>query len=323
MKRFALFIMATVVAIALCDQIVGVVADYMNRHAHGGYTELHHRIRHEINDDVLIMGASVAVNNYDPQIFEDTLGMSCFDCGRQANGIFLMYSHLSFITRRYSPKLIIYDISPEYDLDLYISPTDSTNRNLEHLLWLRPELHDDAVKAIFRDISMEEYHKMHINTCRYNGLAWRLFSDFLFSAPNNDKGHEGLDGHSLYDSEYILQIRPFDPIKLNYWDKFITLCREKGIQMVFVMSPIHGNSNSHNQRRLLQFASQYGIPVISHVTDNRFNQRKDIFWNTRHLNSKGAEIYSRQVASEIKQLLNAEQDSVGALKYRHAKVSPR
>ena len=50
-------------------------------------------------DDILIFGSSRAVHHYNSSMIEDSLGMSCYNCGDDGNGIILSYGRLSMISQ--------------------------------------------------------------------------------------------------------------------------------------------------------------------------------------------------------------------------------
>lgn len=65
--------------------------------------------------DLVILGSSRARNHYNPEILQDSLGISCYNAGR--SGCFLVYqrAQLDLILDRYTPKAIILEVTP-YDM---------------------------------------------------------------------------------------------------------------------------------------------------------------------------------------------------------------
>ena len=64
-------------------------------------------------DDILIFGSSRAYHHYIPTIIEDKLKQSCYNTG--SPGQFLLYNYATFkaISKRYTPKVMILDVSPD------------------------------------------------------------------------------------------------------------------------------------------------------------------------------------------------------------------
>ena len=64
--------------------------------------------------DILIFGASRANRHYATKVFEDSLKMTYYNTGRDANGIFYQTAVLKSVLKRYSPKIIILDYSGDF-----------------------------------------------------------------------------------------------------------------------------------------------------------------------------------------------------------------
>lgn len=51
-------------------------------------------IANKATDDIIILGSSSATHHYVLQIIEDSLGLSCYNCGEEGNGVVLAYGRL-------------------------------------------------------------------------------------------------------------------------------------------------------------------------------------------------------------------------------------
>ena len=116
MKRFVIKILVFLAIMFILDRGFGLAMKYLQDHAKGGYVGHHNYILHQANEDILIFGSSRAIHHYNPQIIEDSLGMSCYNCGQDGNGIVLFYGWWQMIKERYQPKMIVYDVNPSFDL---------------------------------------------------------------------------------------------------------------------------------------------------------------------------------------------------------------
>ncbi len=103
------------------------------------------------------------------------------------------------------------------------------------------------------------------------------------------------------------EFKNLDNFKLNksFLEKSINLCQKKGIKVVFLTTPFYKTyfSNIPNNSRdsVLKFVQQlsvkYDIKYYDYSTDCRFGVRD--FMNDNHLNSKGAENFTRIINKEI------------------------
>lgn len=171
MKRFLAYICIFFGLIILIDIGVGFVARYLNSHAKGGDTANHYYIANEMTDSVLVFGSSRAIHHFNPRILEQTLGTTAYNCGVDGNGILYNYGRLLTITRRYTPKMIIYDVLPSFDMQ---DDDDS-----KYLSWQRRWYDVPGVSEIFYDISHLEKYKMISQMYRYNRSIIQMLSDNL------------------------------------------------------------------------------------------------------------------------------------------------
>ena len=129
MKRFLLRVLLFFILMIVIDRIVGSAFHYMVENSKGGYVNHQNKIMNGGKKDILIFGSSRAVHHYDAKMIEDSLGLSCYNCGQNGNGIILNIGEWWAIKKRYEPRIVIYDTYLE--LDLY------ENDNYKYLGWLK------------------------------------------------------------------------------------------------------------------------------------------------------------------------------------------
>ena len=87
MKKIIYKLIILLAIVIAFDQGYGKVCNYLVEHPKGGSGYLDKYICDSTTADILIFGSSKAKNQYDPEILEDTLGMSVFNCGTHGMGI--------------------------------------------------------------------------------------------------------------------------------------------------------------------------------------------------------------------------------------------
>ena len=100
MKRFVIRLIAFLFVMLTIDRGFGMVMNYLQENAKGGYIGHHNYILQRANEDILIFGSSRALHHYNPQIVIDSLGMNCYNCGQDGNGIILFYGWWQIIKER-------------------------------------------------------------------------------------------------------------------------------------------------------------------------------------------------------------------------------
>lgn len=300
MKKFIILLFALFTILAGIDIATGLVFDKLTLSAKRGYTGRNEFIADKLHDPVLVFGSSRSVHHYDPQVLADSLGVPCYNCGQDGMGIITFYGRFKLLTARYTPRLIIYDVTTDFDL--------RRNDNVTYLTWLKPYYNRPGIDSIFWHIEPTERVKMLSNMFRYNGKALQIITDNKPGDNNDDalKGFVPLDGIMTYDKEEDATKTQvdFDPVKLYYISRLVKDCSAKGIRLVFAISPLY-NSIKQPDAYLADFltlARKQNVPVINHYYDTRFATNKNLFQDTYHMNRSGAEIYTSMLAHEIKQL---------------------
>ena len=131
MKKHLIKILLFLLIIVAIDVLTGLVCSRLTAMARGGDTARNEYICNGTSEDILVMGSSRAIHHYNPAVIDTVTGMSCYNCGQDGNGVILNYGRLHMILQRYRPRVIIYDVMPEYDL---LAGDD----NRKYLGWLRP-----------------------------------------------------------------------------------------------------------------------------------------------------------------------------------------
>lgn len=300
MKKFIILLFALFAILAGIDIATGLVFDKLTLSAKRGYTGRNEFIADKLHDSVLVFGSSRSVHHYDPQVLADSLGVPCYNCGQDGMGIITFYGRFKLLTARYTPRLIIYDVTTDFDL--------RRNDNVTYLTWLKPYYNRPGIDSIFWHVEPTERVKMLSNMFRYNGKALQIITDNKPGDDNDDalKGFVPLDGIMTYDKEEDATKTQvdFDPVKLYYISRLVKDCSAKGIRLVFAISPLY-NSVKQPEAYLADFltlARKQNVPVINHYYDTRFATNKNLFQDTYHMNRSGAEIYTSILAHEIKQL---------------------
>lgn len=299
MKKLIFKIFLWIAIIVMLDMCFGVVMGYLYMNSKGGETYKQVYITEKANEDILIFGSSRASHHYDPRIFQDSLGMSCFNCGFDGMGILFNYCHFQMLTKRYAPKYVFYDISPEFD---YLD-----GDNLKYLGRLRPiYARSGVIKDVASEIDRYESVKCQSSFYSYNNVAIKTVLDFLYARYGFINGYLPLNGIMLKEpEEYSYDEDPFqclDSLKIKYLSKLIDECRKKDIILMFCISPYYKRSDLKDYEPLFEIASRNNIPILDYSTDSVISNDASLFADGSHLNEAGAEKYSKMVVSDAKKL---------------------
>ena len=295
MKSFFIKLTVFLVIIFVVDHLSGRVMGYIyNNTTKGDYGRSNY-ICKQTNQDILIFGSSRAIHHYDPTILKEKLGMTCYNCGEDGMGIICSYGRYSMIKQRYNPKLIIYDIEVAYDV--------LKDDNTRYLGFLRPYYEEPGIDSIFYRVSPNERYKMMSHLYRYNSRWLDIVAQYrsksnLFA---KDYTYSPLKATLNYEPERYRfpEDSDCDSLKLYYLERFIKDCESNGTKVIFTISPVYGETYNKLLKSFHNICVKYQIPILDHFADKIFSLNRDLFKDKKHLNDRGAKLYSEMIAEEI------------------------
>lgn len=264
----------------------------------GGDTGKNNEIADKTRADIILFGSSRCDHHYDPRIIADSLHESCYNAGRDGNGILLMYPYYQMLSSRYQPKMILYDLSG-FDLE--------EDDHAKYLEWLRQFYGRLVVDSMVWAINPDERYKMMCQSYRYNGKGLQVISDAIHPIQQDIFGYKPLEGALDYDppkdTTSVCVQKPIDNFKEKYLVRFIQDCKRSGTKLIFFVSPTYGQTRrSVYYEAILHLCRKYGVPFFYHQNDRRFVYNRKYFRDCSHLNHIGAEQYTKLVVTEINKL---------------------
>ena len=300
MKKFLVNILVFFAIVAVIDFGVGSLGDYWTSHVRSGETKRTYDLAMQDTHDVLILGSSRARHHYDAPFLSDTLGLDVYNAGYDGNGVVLAYGLLEMILERYEPKLILYDVEPTFDIDVY----EADNNHKRYISRLKPYYQHKAIGKIIADVSTEEWYKVHSGMIRYNMSLLTMYLDNFRPSKDTRKGYSPLYGEYDREPESNGVKRELDQFKLRYIENIITLANSKHIPIVFVASPKFGKTSSDEIKPVIDICKRNKVVFLDYYNDSMFMQHKEWFKEPMHLNEKGAKEFSSIIAKTASEILN-------------------
>ena len=297
MKKYIINILIFFLIVAALDVTTGKFFWYLQSKIASGRSGSEYYACEASNEDVIIMGSSRASHHYVPQIITDSLGLSCFNAGQDGNGIIMQYGRWLMISKRYIPKVLIYDITPSFDLD--------QNDNMAYIDHLKPFCNNRDVMNYIADIFPMERYKMLSHMYRYNYKFLEVLSDCVKGGGNELMGYIPLKGQIRQEvvdgyrssGDSIIQ---YDKEKLKYLESLARECKEKDTQLVFIVSPYYGGASYNIQSfaPLTEISDKYDIPFL-YFNDEGHTSNPEMFKDTFHLNDQGAQAYTEEIVGQL------------------------
>ena len=300
MKRIIKFAVIVFIVIIITDILVGFGCRfYINNHRLSGeFGEIDY-IVNKSDEDIIILGSSVALNGINPNIITDSLRASCYNGG--ANGQILPYyeSLLECIVKRENkPSIII--------LGLRTNELAGEGNGGRYSVFL-PYYHTgmENIDKRLEAKSREEKYFLSSNLYRYNPIWWRLFL-YVFLPPE-EKGKNGFTGNPLPMVYPELKNEISSPItneRINSFLNMVQLCKKNDIKLIILFPPMyfHYSDKTETIDYIEKYCIKNGIPCYNDSQDSTFTSDNHLFYDNIHVNIEGCKKYTLIICKRLKQL---------------------
>lgn len=247
--------------------------------------------------DMLLMGTSRCNVHFVPEILEDSLGMTVYNGGVDgSSNIFAHYFLLSSILTYHTPKVICLGVDVE---DFTIQENE-----WESVGFFAPFMGlTQAGDSIFRE-SGQYYNYQLSHLYRYNAKSLEILSGLTLGVqPEQEKGYMKRPKPPVVPElvQEVPSVKPLDEVKVKYMERFAGKCREKGVELYFIVSPkltVPGQEYVW----LDAFCRKHQIPLLNYHQQGLFQDHPQYFWDISHLWDEGAQAFTRTVAHDLRQL---------------------
>ena len=255
--------------------------------------------------DALIMGNSRAMAQFDPAILDSILNIDSYNLGMAASQIYRqIFQYNIYSERNEKPKVIIQNI--DYGT--------MGQRNFEMNGQFLPYFLDRSFKKeivkwepfTFVDLYFPAYRYMGHPTFIVEGLT---MNKLAFRQTLLIKGYVGYD--LAYDGKELRKMKTIeyrhDAAALQVFDEHLANVCKDGIKVIFVYAPayIGATKKVENIQGMYQMydsiAQKYNIPILDYF-DDALCYDTAYFYNSTHLNKKGAEKFSTKLAHDLDSL---------------------
>ena len=301
MKKIVISILFILVGVFVGDRLGGMVMWWINQHTHDTTGPKMKYMVNDLNEDVLLLGASKCQRHYVSSIISDTLGMSVYNGGIDAtNNIFAHYISLNYALTHHTPKVVC--------LELFSSDFAPAPHTFDAVSFFAPYIGlSERADSVFRLAgSYWKYQVSHLY--RYNSRAvTNIFALLVNRLEGEDHGYLP-NPKPTYPVGPLLHFKSpqrTDSLRLCYMQKFVSLCQQKGIKLVFMVSPTYMKVDTDNYAPLRAFAQQNNIPFLDYHTCGLFQDHPEYFVDNYHLWDQPARAFSSIFASDLKRTLDS------------------
>lgn len=280
------------------DRSGGLMMRYIYNHSN---STINVKLRQTINGtncDLVLLGSSTCHHHYVTTLIEDSLSLCAYNAGvRGGSNIYFNYALVKLMMRNNSLKFIVYDLIPgdfvqesnSYDKLIPLSPYYGISESLDSLF-------DEAQLGWKYDVS---------HLYRYNGKFTTSVAGIFLPLDTTGKGYQPKFG-ILYNVKPKIKEKTscmVDNNKILYLQKLEHFCNEKGIMLVFAVSPTFHYWPANEYSEIKKFAKKNNIKFIDYSNNSIFVGKNNLFYDEMHLNDEGAHIYSSMIAHDLKSII--------------------
>lgn len=288
-------VFAFVALMATFDGVSGTVFSYLRSHSKGGLTQKDYYVAKNCAADILVLGSSRAEHHYVPEIL-DSVGGLAYNGGTDGNGIVLGLGRYLMCSERHVPKILIYEITPEYD---YL---DNGEDNSRYLYYLRPYYERAGIRPIFEKVAPpHERLKMHSQMYRNSSkLIANVTDQYATDAENRGyvPVYGRMGGFDQAKKEYpALKI---DSVKMGLLEQLVEETSKRGTELYLAISPHLAPERPEamppEYEPAAALARKYGLPLLDCSFVPNLSDKPELFDDANHLNDDGARKYTEMVA---------------------------
>ena len=272
-----------------------------NNYLNGTYRTLNTALDKKVDADIVIFGNSRAQCHFDTHVMDSVLSVNCFNMGLSGFPFDIQYHQVikPYLQKNTTPKLIIYEISPQACLEHWNSIFQYS------FLPYINDKHYDYYLGICDEISRID----RILPFKYRGRSIKSFYHELNSEFGKDDGKDCFTPHNrtgyslnfITDSIYRVEN---NPQIVSQFQEFVQDCKENSIELLFVTTPMH-EEDFFNHCHTNEFMMM--VDTLSNWTNRldyslMFKSDTTYFVESTHLNAYGASIFSKKCAEDIKEL---------------------
>jgi len=265
----------------------------------------------KVSAEIVINGSSRASAHYDPRIIHRITGKSAYNLGRNGSQIDMQVAIFkAYLKHNVKPSLVM------QNLDLFSFVVTREGGIYQPALYM-PYLYDDEIYQAVQRINPDAWKWKYIPLYGYtvvdmrftwiSGLrgffGWNPREDFYLGFNPRDTVWSG--DFERYKAQNPNGVRfEIEARGVKALEELIRLCSSEGIPIVLVYSPEYYEMQQLeiNRPEILakfrEISKRFDIPFWDY-SDSEISRRREFFQNSQHLNSLGADAFSKALARRL------------------------
>lgn len=295
MKRFIKYILVVILGVVVVDLANRVLYTIAFTHVPHD-SEVNVLYKYQLNTqkaEIVILGASKALYNYNPKVLKDSFNCPVYNYGMEGTSIVGQYLCLIKSYELGSVNTVILDLSNSQLQEEWVEERISRYNNYY--------MCNDSVKAVVDDIMGRKSLMLYSSLYQFNSHLHDFI--WLYGEKRTD-----IDGYVAlpYTGNEVHVPRIMDkevfviyPKAKEYLDKIVSLCKKHGSRLVLCVSPSLFNDSSFDNY-INDYCTQHSLEFFNLRNCPKVNLDKKLYKDLSHLNGRGAVIFTKELVSKLK-----------------------
>lgn len=305
--RLLLFFLLLILQILFADWVID---SGLRKISTGTFGSMNAIYSGRVNAEVVISGSSRAMAHYDSRVIESVTGLKTFNIGRNGSQTDMQVAVLKmYLERNTAPKIIIHNL----DLFTFKKSRDIYDRAQYQPYLQSPSLYE-AIRRIDPKVWLSRYIPLYGYAVEDLRLTWVLGGAAYFNIQPKETEYSGFEPRYLSwtsDFEAFRSQHPngvafeFEREAIYDLQSIVNLCAARGITIIMSYSPVYWEMQKLERNREEIFEQFRAIAKAANSPLWDFSRSsicldRENFYNSQHLNARGAELFSRELAQMLK-----------------------
>lgn len=298
-KKAITSIVIVVVTLVALDLTLGYLSGvYMNSRTLPGDYEMTDHVLRGFDDDIVVLGSSVALNSINTKTIEDSLGVKTFNGAANGQSFTYYLTMLKAIVDQKVPRTVILGLTPN-------NLTDTGAGSRYNLL--APYYGKGIADIDDRMHNGDTMERLLLksNLYRLNRIWFRIMLYHFMSS--GIKGENGFVAKPLppafperdnTDADVAISRE-----RREQFEEFTRICRDNNIELIVTMPPRYIDpyvTEPEVNRQAREICIAQGVRFYDDTFMPPFDTRNDLFYDTHHININGSVIFTDSIISRLR-----------------------
>ena len=310
-KNIILFSLLVLTVFYIFDKAITLGLKQSNMVMYENFTNI---FNGTIKADLIINGSSKAYVQVDPYIIDSTLNLNSYNLGLDGNPFIPQKLVYELYEKNNDPPTIIVQI-------VDFTTMSKAEGELYNYIKFAPYLNIDIVRETMQSYEGFSFMDYHFPLLKYTGKPLEVTDGVLslfnihLTPSNLYKGY--LEQHKSWDGSFEEFKKTnesgitanLDRTTCALFENYIVHCKKQNILLFLVYPPIYYEFIPYdiNRKSVIEYfnrvSEKYDVPFLDYSVDE-LSSHKKYFYNSQHLNAKGAKLFTKKLSNEIKERTN-------------------